>query len=377
MLSEHNIKVSEITLILAATFPYSWKFALSPAIKNFILKFQDSKFNIIKIISLVLQIFIVICFSSIGYLVNAGYIFIVGLLVFILSISIALYDTVYSHVNLVSFRTEELGAATSVISAGFRLGIFISGGVMLYVAEAIGWEKSFLATGIFIALCLIATAFIPRISNGQQPTIPDKLFSLKDYVLTFKEFFKKHNIIIFTLLLLSLKFADGCISTMKPIFLQTHGISKIIFANITHILGMFVTIISGFLAGYWIGKMGITKCLRHALIMQLCATIPFILLPFKMPGTIILAIIINLATFTFGFTNVVYRTFAAQESNRDVNRFALILSIGSLIRIFSAYIGGVVVDHYSWATMFVICLIANIPGLFIYAKTIKNNNTNT
>lgn len=375
MLSENKLTASEITLILLGTFPYSWKFALSPIIKNLIIKFENAKFNIIKVLSFILQLIMIVCFSSLGYLVKGGYTAIVALFVFILTISIASYDIVYGHVQLVTFKKEELGTVTSIITTGFRLGIFISGAVLLYIAESIGWERAFLVAGIFIAICSIPTVILPRIKHGSEEFIREKLFQLGDYIQTFRKFFSRHSFICFVLFFLSLKFADSCISTLKPIFLQTQGISKVIFANITHIIGLFVTIGVGFVAAYCISIVGTIKSMKYAFMIQCIATGLFIFLTFGLPTIPILAIIVNITTFSFGFTNVVYRTYAAEESDCDVNRYVLILSIGSLIRMGSIYLGGYVVDNFSWLALFSLCFLINIPGFFIYPRFILKNNT--
>jgi PAT family beta-lactamase induction signal transducer AmpG len=371
MLSEKKLPPFEITLILLGTFPYSWKFALSPIIKNLIIKFENAKFDVVKILSFALQLIMVGCFASLGYLVKGGYTVIVALFVFILTMSIASYDIVYGHVELVTFKKEELGPVTSIISTGFRLGIFISGAVLLYVAEYIGWERAFFAAGIFIAVCSIPTILIPRIKHVPIEVVREKLFHWDDYIQTFRLFFAKHSFICFVLLMISLKFADSCISTLKPIFLQTQGISRVIFANITHILGLFVTIISGFVAGYCISKVGTVKSMKYALILQCLATGLFVFLPFGLPPIPILALIVNISTFSFGFTNVVYRTYAAEESDCDVNRYVLLLSIGSLVRIGSISVGGFVADYTSWLVLFLLCFFINIPGFFLYPKVFR------
>jgi PAT family beta-lactamase induction signal transducer AmpG len=374
MLSENKLTAGEIALILLGTFPYSWKFALSPIIKNLIIKFRDARFDIIKVLSFILQSIMIGCFSSLGYLVNSGYDIIIALFVLILTTSIASYDIVYGYVKLVIFKKEELGAVTSITSTGFRLGIFISGAVLLYLAESIGWEKSFLLTGAFMALCSIVTFIIPQVSHDTEEMTRKNLFHLGDYIQTFRIFFKNHSFTLFVLLMISLKFADSCISTLKPVFLQTQGISKIIFANITHLIGLFVTISSGFLAGFCISKIGTIKCMKYAFLLQCIATGIFAFLPFGLPPTSILIIVVNITTFSFGFTNVVYRTYAAEESDRDVNRFVLILSIGSIVRLGIIYVGGIIADYSSWTTLFFLCFFINIPGLFIYPKLFTKNN---
>jgi PAT family beta-lactamase induction signal transducer AmpG len=367
MLSEYKINPSKIALILTATLPYGWKFALSPFIKNVIIKFENARTDIIKILSFSLQFITIICFASIGYVASESGTLTLGILVLILCTSIASFDIVYGHVKLVTFKKEELGLITSIITTGFRIGVFISGAIMLYIAEATSWKFSFIVSSIFMALCSVVTAIIPRIPSDSSP-LQTSLFSWKQYARILSDFFKKNNIVIFLMLAISLKFADSCISTMKPIFLQTYGISKIVFANITHIVGLFVTITSGFAAGYCVTKIGMIKSMKYAFIMQSIATALFIILSFGLPSTSILAIIINISTFSFGFTNVVYRTYAAEKANRDVNVFVLILSFGSLIRILAVNTGGFIVEHYSWLAVFLLSFLTNLPGFLAYSK---------
>jgi hypothetical protein len=86
-----------------------------------------------------------------------------------------------------------------------------------------------------------------------------------------------------------------------------------------------------------------------------------------------LAIIINVSTIIFGFSNVVFRTYAAEEAYGDVNIFVLIISIGSLYRIFATKMGGIMVDISSWQMVFIMCLLSNIPGLIAYRRIVRNH----
>lgn len=372
MLAERGVTPSEIATILVATLPYSWKFVLSPFLNNIIVKYADAKFDIVKVLALLLHTIIIVCFASIGRFSNSGSLITLNIIILIVSIVIACYDIVFSYVKLLLFKKNELGPVTSVINSGFRIGIFISGAVMLYVAEAKGWEMSFLVAAIITMASWVSVIMLPRISHDTE-TPKQTVSSIKAYVQSLRNFFSKKKVVFFLITMLSFKFTDSCISTMKPIFLQSIGMSKTTFANITHVLGLFVMITAGLIAGACIQKFSTIRCMKYTFIMQCIPAILFAIVACTKVELVALAIIINVSTIIFGFSNVVFRTYAAEEAYGDVNIFVLIISIGSLYRIFATKMGGIMVDISSWQMVFIMCLLSNIPGLIAYRRIVRNH----
>jgi PAT family beta-lactamase induction signal transducer AmpG len=357
-----------------ATLPYSWKFVLSPFINNIIIKYADAKFDIIKVLSLLFHAIIIVCFASIGGYSDSGSLIALNLTILAVSVAVAANDIVFSYVKLLLFKKEELGPVVSIINSGFRIGIFLSGAVMLYIAEAKGWRVAFTVISLITLACSVAALILPRTRYSDEHQ-KQTTSSVKDYLRSLRDFFSRKKVGLFLMTMLSFKFTDSCISTMKPVFLQSIGMSKITFANVTHVIGLFVMIISGLIAGACAQKFSTIKCMRYTFIMQCIPALLFTIVSCVHVELLVLAIVINISTIIFSFSNVVFRTYAAEESSGDVNIFVLIISLSSLYRIISTKLGGMIADVGSWPMMFMMCLVSNIPGLIAYRRILKAHSS--
>lgn len=367
MLSEKGVGVSSITNLLLTTIPYSWKFAISPFIKNIIIKYNSN--NILKLISLLSQIVIFIAFSSLGLFEDKN-LWLAGLLIPFLIIAVCVHDIVRAYIKLVIFKTEDLGIISAVENTGFRIGMFIAGACIIYIANLTNWTIAFVITGCVVTFSTISTLFM-KIENTSD--LPKNLRenSIKEYIKSCFEFLKEYKIIILISVIISFKLTDSCISVLKPMFLRYLGVSRLDFANITHLGGIFSMIISGIVAGSLLYKIGMKSCIRITFLFQMIASLIFMYFSAFKSDILAITILVNVATFIFGFSSVVFRTFVAENSRRDVNIYATLLSFGSLIRILSYSFAGAIVDQYSWGTIYFICLLSNIPGYFLYLNLRK------
>lgn len=367
MLSEKGVGVSSITSLLLSTIPYSWKFIISPFVKNIIKKYSSK--NIIKSISIVAQVIIFLLFSSLGFLGNKN-LWIAGLLIPILVIAVCVQDIVRAYIKLVIFKTENLGIISAIENTGFRIGMFISGACIIYIANITSWTLSFIIIGFIVIFAIISTLCmnVEYIQNSQKNL---KENSLKEYIKGCCEFLKGYKITILILVIISFKLTDSCISVLKPIFFHYLGISRLDFANITHLVGIFSMIISGIVAGSLLYKIGMKNCIKITFISQMIASSIFMYFSAFKSNLFIVTILVNISTFIFGFSGVVFRTFVAENSRKDINIYATLLSFGSLIRILSYSFAGIVVEQYSWGIIYFICLLSNIPGYFLYLNLRK------
>lgn len=375
MLSEQGMRASAIATILLATLPYSFKFAMAPIVKNLIVKFENSKLNIVKIQMFISQIIIIIGVSSFGVYTKNSSTYIIFVNVLIVALAGSVQDLLGDYIRLNHFSKKTLGMATSVGSIGFRIGMLISGAGILYIANIIGWKYAFFIVCIFILVGVVATIKLPR--RKYENIHGEDTNSIKNYALFCVNLFKKHSIIIILLLTLSFKFSDSCIHCLKPIFLQSRGVSKIDFANVSQLFGVVMTFIVGGLAGVVTYRFDIKKCMKISFFLQILAATCFLLLAIYNCSLFTTAILINVSVFFLGFGAIIYRTFISEISNSDINKYAIFLSIGSIGRIISTYSGGMIVDWLSWGALYIICIVSNIPGLlvcFFADKTFDHNN---
>lgn len=367
MLSERGVDVSIITNILLATLPYSWKFIISPFVKNLILKY-----NAVKSISYISQFLVFIGFSSLGFFEKSGSLLLVSMIILLTVIFVSVHDIIRAHIKLVLFDAKDFGLVSAVENTGFRLGMFVSGACIVYIANAISWSAAFMTVGLCVFFATASTAHMKigkqRISTQQNTIVSNPL---KNYLSDCFTFLKKYNLQILAFVILSFKMTDSCINVLKPMFMRHIGVSRIAFANISHLFGTISITISGIIAGIAISKIGITKCVKLTFLAQMLVSLMFVYLATFKVDIVTVAVCVNFAIFFFGFLNVVFRTFAAQEAKRDVNMYTSLLSIGSLVRIVLYTFAGTIVDYYSWQAVYLFCFFSNIPGYFLYSKLRK------
>jgi PAT family beta-lactamase induction signal transducer AmpG len=317
-----------------------------------------------------MQIVLALFMGALGFITPETHILILTSNVFILTLAGAVHDIVGDHVRLKMFTGKNLGIATSIGTIGFRIGMLLSGAGTLYAANFFGWPCAFMLTSSTIVISFLATIFLPK-----QKAINDTdiKLSLKNYYRSGKSLIKKHGVAVILLLTLSFKFSDSCISSLKPIFLHSKNIDKISFANISQLLGSVAVIGGGFIAGLILAKCTLNKCLRISFLSQIIAASCFIILSiidFSLP---ICALCVNTSSFILGFSAVIYRTYISNISMMDVNNYTLLISIGSAGRIISSYLGGIISDRLTWTFLFALCLLSNLPGLFVCRKLSAEN----
>ncbi|MDR1609511.1 MAG: MFS transporter [Holosporales bacterium] len=371
MLTERGSSVAEISCIVIATIPYSWKFTLSPFVKHMILRHKD-RTRIIKRLAFASQLLVFVGLASMGFYESGGSLVLLWVTVLITVVSISVHDIVRAYVKLRVCNKEDLGIVTSVENAGFRIGMLMAGACLLYIANAVGWRLSYIAIAVSVLVMSFTTFFSAWLtkltfvdSNGEEQ---DEKLSIARYIKACVGFFKTKGVFLLAFIIVSFKFADSCINSLKGVFLHSIGISRLLFANISHIAGVFTMIAGGSLAGVMISRIGSERCIQFTFVLQCLASSIFMFLSCNKVAILPLTLLINTSTFVFGFSNVVFRTFVAEQSGGDVNIDSILLSIGSALRILACSLGGLIAENYSWIAMYTICLISNLPGLMVCQK---------
>ncbi len=367
MLSENGFSTSKISTVFLASSPYSFKFAISPFIKNILYKYSKSNFNILKILAFTSQIITILGISSLGFFTNTSSLILIFITVFTTSIAGSIHDILADYLRIVYFNRKTLGMATSIGTIGFRLGMLIAGAGTLYLASFFNWKIAFIIVSLSILMSSISTIILPnksfiRIDEDNQSI--SQISSVKNYLYFCRDIIKKYSIPLIIIITFSFKFSDSCINSLKPIFLQTLGIGKVDFANISQLIGSAVIIISGSIAGSLTYSLGTKKCILISFIIQILSSICYILITYLEINIISIAILVNISTFFFGFSAVIYRTYISEISMSDINKYTIFLSMGSIGRTLSSSFGGYIVSLLSWKILFILCVISNIPGLY-------------
>ncbi|MBQ9441177.1 MAG: MFS transporter [Alphaproteobacteria bacterium] len=367
MLYENGFDLKSISLIVFATLAYSWKFLLSPYVKKIIHNYSIKKFT------LLVQLLIFILFSTLGIFASYQGVILAFINVLLLATITAFHDIICAHVKLTNFEKKELGIVGAVSNTGFRIGILLSTGVLLYLAKKIGWQYSYFYCIIPIIAISLASVFCLKVKdvapeNTQQVKSEINKSPIRNLINSLIVFYKQYPILIILLIVFSFKISDSTVNSTKVILLAHLHIDKVTIANICQIPGIFGLILGGFLAGIASYKYSISNCFKYSLLLQLLVCCLFFYISITESNIIKMAIILNISSLIFGFSNVMYRAFVDTISNSDINVNTSLGSIGSLFRTVLSSASFLILDFTGWSMFYVICALATVPGIVICYK---------
>lgn len=364
MLYENGINLRSMSIIPIATAPYSLKFIISPYIKNFIC---SKKISLVKLVKLI-QVIILILFSTLGFIANNMPV--TTLNIFLLTLSVSVYDILATHIKLMVFNSNEFGMVTAFSTMGFRIGMLIGGGGLAYLAYYFGWQSGFflaISALIFLNMCLI-----PKTLDKCTicPETCDELRTgTKELINLIKNFVTSSIAIGIIFLILSIKIPDTSLHTTKQMFLLFRGFDKIEIANMSQIPGVFAMIVGGLIGGATTYKQPINKCLFYSLIFFAISCGLFCYLNYVHLGVWLTGLILTVSSLSCGFLNVTFRTFVDKYSQKDVNKNTLLISLGSLFKVVFGSISLLIANNNHWVLLYMLCMLSTIPGLIVSLKS--------
>lgn len=367
MLHESGFKLKYISLIMLSTLAYSWKFLFSPYVKKIIQNYSIKKFTILT------QILIFILFSTLGIFAVHKKIILACVNVLLLATVTAFHDILCAYIKLNNFEKKDFGLVAAVSNTGFRLGVLLSTGILLYLAEKIGWKYSFLYVITSVIIFSILSVFLLKIKKVEKNQEEENKSPIKNLIQSIIAFCKQYPVLLILLIVFSFKISDSSINATKVIFLHYLNISKVMIANICQIPGTFALIIGGFLAGIVTYKYNVSNCLKYSLLLQAFVCLLFFYVSVTDSNIWKMATILNTASLIFGFSNVIYRTFVDTISNGDINVNTSLASIGPLFRTIVSSLSLLLLEYINWHTFYMLCVIATIPGIIVcYQKKYQN-----
>ena len=359
MLYEKGFALKYISLILFATLAYSWKFLLSPYVKKIIHNYSIKKFTIL------VQLLILLLFSTLGIFAIYKGIMLATLNVLLLATVTAVHDIICAYVKLNNFEKKELGIVGAVSNTGFRIGILLGTGILLYLAEKIGWQYAFFYCIVPVSIISLISVFCLKINEVNKNEVAAVKTPIKNLINSLIVFCKQYPILLILLIVFSFKVSDSTINSTKVMLLAHLNINKVTIANICQIPGVFGLIAGGFLAGIASYKYNVSNCLKYSLLLQLLVCCLFWYISITESNLIKMAIVLNISSLIFGFSNVMYRTFVDTISNGDINVNTSLGSIGPVFRTILSSASLLILDITGWSMFYIVCVLATIPGIIV------------
>ncbi|HCR85262.1 MAG TPA: hypothetical protein DIV86_01140 [Alphaproteobacteria bacterium] len=379
-LAEKGINLRDIGLFGLAGLPFTIKFIWSPLVDGLKIPFLYTRFGMRRSWLILSVILLMIFIAKLAFVNPATDIIEVVYLAIIISFISATYDIAYDAIRVELLKEDEQGAGAGVSIMGYRIGMLMSGGIALILADQTSWQTSFLFMAATLAIALLAAFFTKEPEREEVKDIAQGFVSwTKNYIAEpFIRFSSKHQnwlyIIIFAILY---KIGDALLSKMLNPFYLEMGFTKTEVAEITKFFGFIMTILGGIIGGWAVYKIGVIRCLFIFGILQAVSNLSYAYIPTIGSSVLYLTFVIAVENITGAMGTAAFVAYLAGITERKftATQYALLTSFASLGRWITNAPSGYMVDKefglgLSWEWYFITTVIISIPGI-VMVKWLK------
>ncbi len=172
-------------------------------------------------------------------------------LMFLLNLVAATQDIATDSLAVRHLNYEERSWGNGLQVAGYRLGLVIGGGFLLYLIGVWHWQSAFLAlTALFVLVSVPIVFFAEKASTQASKPVE------QGYLEGFKSLMLHPAFKPWLLVLVTYKIGESLGSAMvKPMFIDM-GLSFEQIGLFVSVIGSLATLAGAFLAGWWIKHLG-------------------------------------------------------------------------------------------------------------------------
>ncbi len=281
----------------------------------------------------------------------------------------ATQDIIVDAYRRESLDDEELGLASSVYQLGYRVAMWLTGGVALILAGKLSWNTSYAIMSTLMLVGIITTLWAdePKSSFARPHSLKDAI------ILPLKEFFSRRGAILFLLFILLYKLGDSMAGNMLTKLYKDLQFTPEEVGLIAKTMGPIAFLSGTFLGGLSMIRIGINRALFIFGVFQAVAILSFIYLNHSGHSLPALTFSVFLEDFSTGMASAAFLAFMASLTNRafTATQYALLTSFMAMPRTIISASTGYLVDTLGWDGFFVFCTIMALPGLFLLVYLMK------
>ncbi len=361
-MKESGVTLGVIGLVTLVQIPYTWKFIWAPLIDRFTLPLMGRRrgWLLCAQVALILSI-VLLGFSDPVH--RFGMMILAAVLVAFFS---ATQDIVVDAYRRETLSDEELGLGSSLYVYGYRMGMLLSSGGGLILADYLPWSMVYLILAACMLPCLAATLLAP------EPPTPEGIpKSLREAVVRpLAEYFSRKEAIWMLAFILLYKIGDTMASAITTPFYLDVGFTKTQIGTVAKIFGTGATIGGALAGGILMLRLGINRCLWLYGILQAASTACFALLLRTGPQTAFLAGVIGFENISGGMGTAAFMAFMASITDKrfTATQYALLTSLMAFPRVLAAAPTGYLAEYLGWGPFFIACALIAIPGMLLLLK---------
>jgi len=348
-----------LTLIGSA---YTLKFLWAPLVDRFVPPFLGRRRGWV----LVTQLLLALCIASMGFFTPSAHMFWLAALAVLVAFLSATQDIAFDAYSTDVLHTQERAAGAALKVLGYRLAMVVSGGLALIAADQwLGWQATYVAMGLIMALCALATAMAPE----PQAVVHAPRTLTAAVVLPLTEFFRRRGAITLLLLIVLYKLGDAFAGALSTTFLlRGAGFSVSEVGAVNKVFGLSATIIGALMGGALMARLGLYRALLWFGVLQAVSNFGYWLLAVSAPHLALMATVVAVENLCGGLGTAAFVALlmALCRQEFSATQFALLSALSAIGR---TYLAGPLtpslVESLGWPGFFALTVGIAIPGLVL------------
>ncbi|WP_318388793.1 muropeptide MFS transporter AmpG [Enterobacter sp.] len=356
-----NIDLKTIGFFSLVGQAYVFKFLWSPVMDRYTPPFLGRRRGWL----LATQCLLLLAIAGMGFLEPGSQLRWMAALAVVIAFCSASQDIVFDAWKTDVLSAEERGAGAAISVLGYRLGMLVSGGLALWLADRwLGWQGMYWLMAVFLIPCIIATLLAPEPTDA----IPVPKSLEQAVAAPLRDFFGRNNAWLILLLIVLYKLGDVFAMTLTTTFLiRGVGFDAGDVGVVNKSLGLIATIIGALYGGVLMQRLTLFRALLIFGVLQAVSNAGYWWLSVTDKSIYSMAAAVFFENLCGGMGTAAFVALLMTLCNKSFSatQFALLSALSAVGRVYVGPLAGWFVETWGWSTFYLFSVFAGLPGLLL------------
>jgi len=361
-MQEEGVDLTVIGMMALVGIPYTVKFLWAPFLDRFTLPFLGRRRGWL----LVAQVALMFSIMGLGLTDPGSNPWLVAFAAFLVTFFSASQDIVVDAYRREDLSDQELGLGSSLYVNGYRIGMLLTSGGGLIMADHMPFSMVYFIMGACMLVGVVTTLLStePVTSSGTPQSIKEAV------VDPLVEYFSRQGALWMLVFILAYKIGDTMASAMTTPFYLDIGFSKSEIGAVVKIFGFWATIVGSLSGGVFMFRLGINRALWVFGLLQAISTAGFAVLARIGYSIPVLSGVIAFENLSSGMGTAAFIAFMTSITNKRFTamQYALLSSLMGVPRVLASAPTGFLAKNFGWENFFIFCTLIAVPGMLLLLK---------
>jgi MFS transporter, PAT family, beta-lactamase induction signal transducer AmpG len=295
----------------------------------------------------------------------------------LIALASATQDIAIDAWRIETFPPRLQGAANSVYVWGYRVGMLVSGGGVLWAAGALGWRGALLVIALVAAACMLVTLAaaepaLPRNFVRRPGGVRGFLAALAD---TLGEFLRRSGAAPILAFVGLFHLGDGLAGAFLAPFYRSLGFDRGAVAAATSVPSLLATIAGIGFGGWLVARVGIARALLLTGCVQTALMALYVVLSLSPGSYPMLFATVMVEAFTHAVATSAFLAYLSTlcAVEHTATQFALLTSLAPLAGSLLGGAAGGFAESVGWTAYYGIATLAALPAMLLMLYILRRH----